>query len=47
MEHYLGQISPETDWRDARISLWRSVEVLGEKGSKEKEEASKNWILRQ
>ncbi len=46
MEFYFRQIAPETDWREARIKLWRSVEVFGIEGSSEKEEGIENRIMR-
>jgi len=46
MEHYFRQLAPEMEWTAARTKLWRSVEVLGKEGSKEKEEAIKNRILK-
>jgi hypothetical protein len=43
---YFRQIAPETDWREARIKHWRSVEVFGIEGSPEKEEGIENRIMR-
>jgi hypothetical protein len=37
MEHYLRQIAPELDLDEARKALWRSVDVFGKEGSREKE----------
>ena len=43
---YFRQIASEMDWRDAKIKLWRSVEVFGIEGSPEKEEAIEKRIAR-
>ena len=45
MKHYLGQVAPEMDWNEAKVKLWRSVDVFGKEGSAEKEEGIKNRIL--
>ena len=45
MKHYLGQVAPEMDWNQAKIKLWRSVDVFGKEGSAKKEEGIKNRIL--
>lgn len=45
MEHYLGQVAPDMEWRQAKVKLWRSVDVFGKEGSTEKEEGIKNRIL--
>ena len=47
MEHYLGQVAPEMDWKEAKVKLWRSVDVFGKEGSAEKEEGIKSRILNQ
>lgn len=33
------------DWREAKVKLWRSVEVFGIEGSPEKEKAIENQTL--
>ena len=43
---YFRQIASEMDWREAKIKLWRSVEVFGIEGSPEKEEAIEKRIAR-
>ena len=45
MEFYFSQLSPKMDWQEARVALWRSVDVFGKEGSPEKERAIKNRIL--
>ena len=45
MEFYFQQLAPEMDWREAKLKLWRSVDVLGAEGSPEKEEAIRIQIL--
>ena len=45
MEFYFRQIAPEMDWKEAKVKLWRSVELFGIEGSPVKEEAIENRIL--
>ncbi len=45
MEHYLGQVALDMEWEEARVKLWRSVDVFGKEGSTEKEKGIKNRIL--
>lgn len=45
MKHYFDQIAPRLDWTEARIKLWRSVDVFGKEGSAEKEKEIRNRIL--
>jgi len=45
MKHYLGQIAPELDFETARKQLWRSVDVFGKEGSREKEKGIEKRIL--
>jgi len=45
MEHYLGQMAPDMDWKESTVKLWRSVDVFGKEGSAEKEKGIKNRIL--
>jgi hypothetical protein len=44
-EFYFRQIAPEMDWREAKLKLWRSVDVFGPEGSPEKESAIRTQIL--
>jgi hypothetical protein len=45
MAHYFNQISPDSNWQNAKQLLWKSVDPLGKEGSKEKEEAIRRLIL--
>jgi hypothetical protein len=45
MEHYLGQVAPDMEWRQAKVKLWRSVDVFGKEGSVEKEEGIRKRTL--
>jgi len=45
MEHYFRQIAPGMDWREAKSKLWRSVDILGKEGSREKDKAIRNRVL--
>ena len=45
MEHYLRQMVPKMEWKEAKVKLWRSVDVFGKEGSAEQEEGIKNRIL--
>ncbi len=45
MEFSFRQIAPGIDWREAKVKLWRSVEVFGIEGSSEKEEGIENQIM--
>ena len=46
MEYYFRQVASEMDWGEAKVELWRSVDVFGKEGSTEKEEGIKSRILR-
>ncbi len=45
MEHYFRLIAPEMPWTEARVKLWKSLDVFGKEGSPEKEEAIRRRIL--
>jgi hypothetical protein len=45
MKFYFQQLAPEMDWREAKATLWRSVDVFGKEGSPEKEAAIRIQIL--
>ena len=45
MAHYLGQVAPVMDWSEAKVKLWKSVDVFGREGSAEKEKGIKSRIL--
>ena len=45
MEFYFQQLAPEMDWREAKLKLWRSVDVFGAEGTPEKEAGICNQIL--
>lgn len=45
MKHYFGQIVPHLDFETARKQLWRSVDIFGKEGSREKEKGIEKRIL--
>lgn len=45
MKHYFAQIAPELDFETARKKFWKSVDVFGKEGSREKEEGIAKQIL--
>ncbi|MCI0424039.1 MAG: hypothetical protein L0312_33330 [Acidobacteria bacterium] len=45
MEFHFQQLAPEMEWREAKVKLWRSVDVFGVEGSPEKEAAIRTQIL--
>ncbi len=45
MKHYFRQIDPEMGDEKAKIDLWKSVDVFGEEGSREKEKGIETQIL--
>jgi hypothetical protein len=47
MGRYFGQIAQETDFEQARKSLWRSVDVFGKEGSRKKERGIERAILKE
>jgi hypothetical protein len=46
MVYYFRQLDPEMNLQEARLRLWRSVDVFGKEGSLEKEEGIKKQILK-
>ncbi len=45
MEYYFGQIAPGLDLATTRKQLWKSVDVFGKEGSREKEVGIEKQIL--
>ncbi len=45
MKHYFGQIAPGLDFETARKELWKTVDVFGKEGSREKEVGIEKQIL--
>jgi len=45
MKHYFRQIASEMDSEEAKMKLWRSVDVFGKEGSREKEKGIRDRIL--
>jgi len=45
MKHYFAQIAPGSDLETARKELWKSVDVFGKEGSREKELGIEKQIL--
>jgi hypothetical protein len=41
MKHYLGQVAPEMDWNQAKVKLWRSVDVFGKREALKRKKGSR------
>jgi hypothetical protein len=45
MKHYFSQIAPDLDPEVAKKQFWKSVDVFGKEGSREKEKGIEGRIL--